>query len=183
MKILGICGSLRKGSFNRMALNTAIEMAPEGVTIERYERIGEFPLYNQDVEDKGFPDAVQDMAEKIRQADALLIVTPEYNYSVPGVLKNALDWVSRLPKQPFFGKPGAIMGASPGKLGTARAQYHLRQVCVTLNIRLLNGPEIMIDRADKKFDKDGRLTDEDTRKYIGKLLAALADWTRQLQPR
>ena len=182
LNILGICGSLRKGSYNRMALNAAVEMVPDGVTIESFD-IAPIQPYNEDIYKKGFPPAVQDFRSRIAAADAILFVTPEYNYSIPGVLKNAIDWASRPPDQPFDGKPGAIMGASPGRYGTARSQYHLRQVCVTLNIRLLNTPEVMIAGADKKFDKDGRLTDDDTRKFIGKLLVALAEWTRRLQPR
>jgi chromate reductase len=181
LNVLGLCGSLRKGSYNRMALRAAMELAPPGMSIDTIE-IGAIPLFNQDIQDEGFPAPVQALSAKIAAADAVLFVTPEYNYSVPGVLKNAIDWVSRVPKQPFDGKPGAIMGASPGMLGTARSQYHLRQICVTLNVLLLNGPEVMIAQANKKFDETGRLTDEGTRKFIGKLLVALAEWTQRLRP-
>jgi chromate reductase, NAD(P)H dehydrogenase (quinone) len=180
-KVLGICGSLRKASYNRMALNAAIEVAPPGMTIETFD-IAPIPSYNKDVEDQGFPEAVLALGAKIAAADAALFVTPEYNYSVPGVLKNAFDWVSRHPDQPFNRKPVAIMGASPGLLGTARAQYHLRQSCVFVNAFPLNRPEVMIGRAREKFDQDGRLTDETTREFIKKLLVALAEWTLQLRP-
>jgi chromate reductase, NAD(P)H dehydrogenase (quinone) len=179
LNVLGLCGSLRKGSYNRMALRAAMEVAPAGMTIETIE-IGSIPPYNKDVEDQGFPASVQALAAKIAAADAVLFVTPEYNYSVPGVLKNAIDWVSRVPIQPFNGKPVAIMGASQGAIGTARAQYHLRQTCVFLNAFPLNRPEVMIGHAQDKFDKDSRLTDETTRKLIGKLLVALAEWTAKL---
>jgi chromate reductase, NAD(P)H dehydrogenase (quinone) len=181
LNVLGLCGSLRKGSYNRMALRAAMELAPPGMSIDTIE-IGAIPLFNQDIEDQGFPAPVQALSAKIAAVDAVLFVTPEYNYSVPGVLKNAIDWVSRAPKQPFDGKPVAIMGASQGNIGTARAQYHLRQTCVFLNAFPLNRPEVMIGRAQEKFDKDGRLTDEATRKFIGKLLVALAEWTQRLRP-
>ncbi|MGH6889232.1 MAG: NADPH-dependent FMN reductase [Rhizomicrobium sp.] len=180
IRVFAFCGSLRKGSFNRMALRAAEELAPPAMAFEGCD-IGEMPLYNEDVRAKGFPPPVEAMRERIRAADAVLFVTPEYNYSIPGVLKNAIDWASRPPDQPFAGKPAAIMGASPSMLGSARAQYHLRQSCVYLNMFLVNQPEVMIAAADKKFDADGRLTDEPTRKFIAKLLVALADWTRRLE--
>ena len=141
IKILGISGSLRKGSFNTAALRAAIELAPEGVTIIEAD-ISDIPLYNEDVNAQGRPPSVERFRQQIRDADALLFVTPEYNYSVPGVLKNAIDWASRPPEQPFAGKPAAIMGASPGVIGTARAQYHLRQIAVFLDLKVLNKPEV-----------------------------------------
>ena len=180
LNVLGLCGSLRKGSYNRMALRAAIELVPAGMTIDTIE-IGSIPLYNKDVEDQGFPAPVQALGEKVAAADAVLFVTPEYNYSVPGVLKNAIDWMSRVPSQPFNGKPVAIMGASQGNIGTARAQYHLRQICVFLNAFPLNRPEVMIARAQEKFDKEGRLTDEMTKKFIQQLLVSLAEWTARLR--
>jgi chromate reductase len=179
LNVLGLCGSLRKASYNRMALRAAMELAPPSMTIDSFE-IGSVPLYNEDVHAQAVPSVVHALREKIRAAHAILFVTPEYNYSIPGVLKNAIDWASRPPDQPFDGKSGAIMGASPGMLGTARSQYHLRQICVTLNIFLLNNPEVMIAQANTKFDEQGRLTDEATRKFIEKLLVALAEWTRRL---
>jgi chromate reductase len=182
IRVFAFCGSLRKGSFNRMALRAAEELAPEGMSFDSCD-IGEFPLYNEDVRQLGFPAAVENAREKIRAADAVLFVTPEYNYSIPGVLKNAVDWASRPPDQPFAGKPAAIMGASPSMLGSARAQYHLRQVCVYLNMFPVNHPEVLIAAADKKFDAEGRLTDEPTRKLIARLMEALSDWTERLRIR
>lgn len=180
LKVLGISGSLRKGSINSAALRAAVELAPPGMTIETFD-IAPIPLYNEDVKEQGFPEPVQRLREAIRAADALLLVTPEYNYSVPGVLKNAIDWASRPPEQPFLDKPIAIMGASPGALGTARAQYHLRQCFVFLNAPVLLRPEVMIAQAGQKFDASGKLTDETTAKFIGDLLAALAAWTLRLK--
>ena len=139
------------------------------------------PVYNEDVRAAGIPAPVQALREEIAAADAVLIATPEYNYSVPGVLKNAIDWASRPPDQPFERKPVAIMGASPGRLGTARAQYHLRQCFVFLDSLVLNRPEVMVAGARNLFDDDGRLTDEPTREFIAKLLVALSDWTRRFQ--
>ena len=140
------------------------------------------PVYNEDVEAKGFPAPVEEFKARIAAADALLIATPEYNYSIPGVLKNALDWASRPPgRSPLVGKPVALMGASTGYFGTARAQYHLRQVCVILNMYPLNNPEVFIPAAETKFDPDERLTDERTRESIGRLLAALRTWTIRLR--
>jgi chromate reductase len=176
IKVLGISGSLRRGSFNTAALHEATRLAPAGMVIELAD-ISEIPLYNEDVYAHGFPPAVERLREQIRAADALLIATPEYNYSVPGVLKNVIDWVSRPPEQPFAGKPVALMGASAGRFGTARAQYHLRQSMVFLDMRPLNRPELMIATAQKLFDEQGNLTDEATREYLRGLLVALHDWT------
>ena len=180
LRIVGISGSLRKGSFNTAALRAAIELAPEGVSIEQ-AGIGDLPLYNDDVRQAGYPPPVERLRSQLTAADAILLVTPEYNYSVSGVMKNAIDWASRPPNQPFDGKPVAIMGASGGLLGTARAQYHLRQMLVFLNALPVNKPEVMIGQASQKFDEAGRLTDEPTREFIGKLLVSLAAWTRRLQ--
>ena len=180
VKILGFAGSLRKGSYNRALLRAATQMAPKDATLEVFELDG-FPGFSEDME-KEPPKKVKDFKAKIRAADAILIATPEYNYSVPGVLKNAIDWASRpYGDNAFDGKPVAIMGASIGMAGTARAQYHLRQSCVFLNMYPLNRPEVMIANAADKFDENGNLTDEDTRNHIQKLVAALAQWTRQLQ--
>jgi chromate reductase len=178
IKVVGIAGSLRKDSYNKAALRAAVEMAPLGMTIEPFD-IGPIPVYNEDVKQQGFPPPVEELRERIRRADALLIVTPEYNYSIPGVLKNAIDWASRPPDQPFDGKPIAIMGASPSMLGTARAQYHLRQCFVFLNALVMNRPEVMIAQAAQKFDHQGGLTDGPTREFIEKHLMALLDWTRR----
>ena len=176
LKVLGISGSLRQGSYNSAALRAAGELLPEGMTLETFS-LREFPLYDEDVRQVGFPPVVQEFRQRIAAADALLIVTPEYNYSVSGVLKNAIDWASRPPEQPFHGKPIAIMGASPSMLGTARAQYHLRQMFVYLNGLVLNQPEVMIADAPSKFDQEGKLTDSKTQEFIRKLLVALKHWT------
>lgn len=180
VRVLGISGSLRKKSYNTSALRAAQQMLPEGMTMESFD-LAEIPLYNEDVREKGFPPPVERLRGAIAKADAVLIVTPEYNYSVPGVLKNAIDWASRPPAQPFDNKPIAIMGASPGALGTARAQYHLRQSFIFLNGCVLNKPEVMIGNAAKRFDEDGNLTDEATRGFIKALLVALGDATRRLR--
>ena len=172
--ILGISGSLRKSSYNTAALHAAQELVPAGMKIEIAD-ISQIPLYNSDDQAKGFPAAVQKLGEQIRAADGLLFASPEYNYSVSGVLKNAIDWISRMDKQPFAGKPSAIVGASMGMLGTARAQYHLRQIGVFVDLRFLNRPEVMIAKAQDRFDSAGKLTDAPTRELLGKLLLALRD--------
>lgn len=178
--ILGIAGSLRRDSYNRAALRAAQELVPEGARLETFD-IGGLPGFNQDEE--GQPTAkVVELKQQIRSADAILIVTPEYNYSVPGVLKNAIDWASRpYGDNAWNGKPVAIMGASVGMLGTARAQYHLRQMFVFLNMHPVNQPEVMIANAAKRFDEQGNLTDETSRKLIQQLLAELVNWTKLLQ--
>ena len=172
--VFGVAGSLRQRSYNRAALRAAIELAPAGMTIETFD-LAPIQPYNEDVKQQGFPPPEQELREKIRAADALLIVTPEYNRSIPGVLKNAIDWASRPPDQPFNGKPTAIIGASPGMIGTAVAQYDLRRYLGVLNALVLNTPSVMIAHAAKKFDEQGRLTDQPTREIIGQLLLALAE--------
>lgn len=180
IRVLGFAGSLRKDSFNRAALRAAQEHLPEGMTLDIFD-LSPIPLFNEDVEKEGFPAPVVAFKERIAAADALLIATPEYNYSIPGVLKNALDWASRPPGQsPLIDKPLAIMGASPGYFGTARSQYHLRQVCVILNMHPLNSPEVFISAAGSKFNEAGKLTDERTLDGISKLLQALKAWTKRL---
>lgn len=179
LRVLGISGSLRKGSFNTAVLRAAVELAPVGMTIDMAE-IREIPVYDEDVRALGLPESVQKLRDAIAASHAILIVTPEYNYSIPGALKNAIDWASRPPNQPFAGKPLAIMGASGGASGTMRAQYHLRQVAVFLDMHPLNKPEVFVRSAQEKLDPSGRLTDEATRKVIGDQLVALATWTRRL---
>jgi chromate reductase len=179
--VLGIAGSLRRGSYNAAALRAAAALAPEGVSVEIFDGLREIPPYDEDVKQQGFPGPAEDLRKRIAAADALLLVTPEYNYSVPGVLKNAIDWASRPPSQPFDGKPTAIMGASPGTFGTARAQYHLRQVLVSVNARALNRPEVLIGQAASRFDAEGNVTDDGTKKLIADLLVALRDWTLRLR--
>lgn len=181
LKVLGISGSLRRGSYNSAALRAACELVPAGMVIEIFDGLRDIPPYDDDARQQGYPAPVQALRERITAADALLIATPEYNYSVPGVLKNAMDWASRPPEQPFDGKPIAIMGASPGLLGTARAQYHLRQMFVYLNGLVLNRPEVMIGQAATRFDSAGRLTDEATRGFVQALLLALKAWTERLR--
>ena len=173
IRLFGISGSLRKNSFNTALLRAAQELAPAGLSIEMAD-LSQIPLYNDDVREKGYPPPAQALRDGIRAADAVLIATPEYNYSIPGVLKNAIDWASRPPEQPFDGKIVGIMGASPGRLGTARAQYHLRQCFVFLNATVLNRPEVMVGGAGQAF-KDGKLVDEPTRQFVSDLLKALAE--------
>jgi chromate reductase len=177
ISVLGICGSLRAGSYNMAALRAAIELKPLAMTIKVAD-ISAFPLYNEDVRAQGFPPVVETFRRQIREADALLFATPEYNYSMSGVLKNAIDWASRPPDQPFAGKPVAIIGAGGGMAGTARAQYDLRRSCVFLDMHPVNKPEVLIGQASTKFDADGRLTDEAGRGFIRDLLVALERWTR-----
>jgi chromate reductase len=180
VRVLGISGSLRKGSFNTALLRAAIAQAPASVQIE-VASIGDFPPYNEDVRALGFPEPVAKFREQIAASDALLVVTPEYNYSLPGVLKNAIDWASRPPNQPFAGKALALMGASGGVGGTMRAQYHLRQIAVFLDLRPINKPEIFVRSAAAAFDAEGNLTDESTKKLVTQQLEALVDWVRKLK--
>jgi len=178
--ILGFAGSLRKGSFNRSILRAANELLPPGVELEIFDLEG-IPPFNQDY-DQNPPDKVKEFKAKIRAADAILIATPEYNYSIPGVLKNAIDWASRpYGDNSLQDKPVAIMGASPGMLGTARAQYHLRQSFVFLNMHPLNRPEVMVTFASDKIDKDGKLIDPKTRELIRQLLENLMAWARKIK--
>jgi chromate reductase len=180
IKILGIAGSLREGSYNKGALWAAADLVPEGAEIEIFDIAG-IPEFVQG-QDENPPAKVADFKRKIREADAILFSSPEYNYSVPGVLKNAIDWASRpYGDSAWDGKPAAIMGASGGVLGTARMQYHLRQIMVFLNMFPINRPEVMIAKASEKFDADGNLTDEKTKEFIRQMLAELVAWTRKLQ--
>lgn len=179
ISILGFAGSLRKGSYNKAILQAAVELVPEGARLETFDLAG-IPPFNQDLENQ-LPEAVKAFKAKIRAADALLIATPEYNYSIPGVLKNALDWASRPHgDNALDGKPVAIMGASMGMLGSARAQYHLRQTFVWLNMYPINKPEVMVPFAQNMINEQGQVTDQKTRDKIKELLEALCAWTRQL---
>ena len=178
--VLGFSGSLRKGSYNTALLRAAAQLLPDGLTLEIFD-LSQIPLYNDDIRASGYPEVVEAFRSRIAVADALLIATPEYNYSIPAVLKNALDWASRPPEPPLTGKPVAIMGASTGNFGTVRAQLHLRQVCVFTNMFPLNKPEVLVARAQDKFDIEGRLIDETTRGFVCDLLVALAVWTQQLR--
>jgi chromate reductase len=171
IKILGFAGSLRKQSYNRGLLKVALDVAPSDCTLEIFD-LKEIPLYNQDNE-TSLPPSVASLKAKVRAADAILIATPEYNYSIPGVLKNALDWGSRpYGDNAWDNKPVAIMGASPAVQGTSRSQYHLRQVFVYLNMHPLNKPELMIGSAQDRFDANGNLTDPKSRQKIAELLTA-----------
>ncbi len=180
VKILGVAGSLRKQSYNRSVLRAAEKLVPAGSTLKTFDLNG-IPPFNQD-DERELPAAVRQFKAAIVEADAVLVVTPEYNYSVPGVLKNAIDWASRpYGDSAWNGKPVGVMGASVGMLGTSRAQYHLRQMFVFLNMYPLNQPEVMIANADEKFDEQGNVKDPKTSKKITELLVALADWTRRLK--
>lgn len=177
LKILGFAGSLRKDSFNRALLRAARELAPPGMTIDIFDLLS-IPLYNGDEESHGDPDPVAAFKEAIRRADAVLMVTPEYNHGVPGVMKNAVDWASRPPRNAALSrKPVAIMGASPGITGTARGQSQLRQSFEFTNSYAMPQPELLVFRANEKFDAEGRLNDEPTRKFLQEFLQAFAAWT------
>jgi len=181
IRLLSVCGSLRHGSYNAAVERALPDLAPKGMTIAAAPWLGEFPLYNFDVQqDEGFPKPAQRLGELMREADGLIFVTPEYNYSLPGVLKNAIDWVSRLPDQPFKGKPVLLQSVSTSTLGGVRAQYHLRQILVFVEALPFNRPEVMVANAKDKIDETtGELTDEPTRELIRKQLAAFADFVRQ----
>ena len=180
ISILGFSGSLRKGSYNKSLLRAALEMVPADAELEIFDLEG-IPPFNQDLENQP-PEKVKEFKAKIRAADAILIATPEYNYSIPGLLKNAIDNASRpYGDNAFDGKPVAMMGASIGMLGTARAQYHLRQSLVFLNMYPLNQPEVMVPFAQEKIDQNGQVTDQKTREKIKELLEALVIWTRKLK--
>jgi chromate reductase len=180
VNILGFAGSLREGSYNKALLRAAIELAPKGARIEVFDLDG-IPPFNQDQESRP-PEKVKEFKVKIKKADAVLIATPEYNYSIPGVLKNAIDWASRpYGDNAFEDKPVAIMSASGGMLGGARAQYHLRQTFVFLNMHPLNRPEVIVPFAAEKIGEKDEVTDEKTRQKIAELLESLVAWTRRLK--
>ncbi len=179
LKIIGFAGSLRKGSYNRSLLRSADQLLPQDTILEIFD-LSDIPPFNQDLE-ANMPAKVNEFKSKIRESDALLIATPEYNYSVPGVLKNAIDYASRpYGDNPFDDKPVAIMSASVGMLGGARAQYHLRQMFVFLNMHPINAPEVIVTSASNKFDAEGNLLDENTKKFLTQLLQNLSNWTRRL---
>ena len=177
IKLVAFCGSLRKASFNRLALQALIERLPAGTQVDEIA-FGDWPLYDADIQAKGFPEKVQAAHKTMLGAEGVIIVSPEYNYGISGVLKNAIDWLSRLTPQPFAAKPTAILGAATGILGTARAQYQLRQTLVFLDGRPINKPEVMIGQAASRF-VDGKLTDEPTGKLLADLGAALTLAVRQ----
>jgi chromate reductase len=180
MKIAGISGSLRQHSMHRGILRTVQQhLQAKGIEFIEVD-ISDFPLYDQDVNAQGIPDSVQLAHDQLQSADAIVLASPEYNYSVSGVLKNAIDWFSRVENQAFNGKAVSIMGASPG-MGTARSQYHLRQILVFLNAFVVNKPEVMIAQASGKFDSEGNLTDEKTIEFIDKALTSLVNLAEQLK--
>jgi chromate reductase len=179
-RILAIAGSLRRKSYNLALLRAATELAPPGTLIEIYERLGDIPPYNEDVREAGRPEPVVHMTEAVRAADGILVATPEYNYSVPGVLKNAIDWVSRPPQEsPLRHKPAAIMSASTGISGGMRAQLHLRQSFVFTDTPAMLRPEVIVPKAAERFDATGRLTDETTRQFIASFLVDFSRWIRR----
>jgi chromate reductase len=181
MNVLSICGSLRKGSYNRMLMSQLPKLAPAGMTIKEAPSFAELPLYNADIQNStGFPAAVTALADAIRAANGVVFCTPEYNFSLPGGLKNAIDWVSRLPNQPFAGKPVAIQSASPGPLGGGRVQYDLRRMMVFLDALTLNKPEIFVGGCATKLDeKTGEIKDETTRKLVAQQLDAFAQFIQR----
>ena len=180
LKFLGFVGSLRKNSYNKALMKAALTLLPKNVTLEVFD-ISEFPQFNQDLEQTP-PRVVTQFKAKIREADAILIASPEYNYSIPGVLKNAIDWASRpYGDNAFEDKPVAVMSASIGALGGGRGQYHLRQSFVFLDMHPLNRPEVMVPFAHEKIDKEGKVTDPKTREKIRELLESLVIWTKRLK--
>ena len=180
-QVLGICGSLRKGSYNRMVMNLLPGWAAANLKISEAPPFSEFPLYNADVQNSSsFPAPVQTLADAIRAADGVIFVSPEYNYSIPGGLKNAIDWVSRLPNQPFANKPVTIISAAAGILGGGRMQYDLRRCMIFLDALTMNKPEVFIGGAMQKFDeKTGQLKDEQAVGFIKQQLAAFAKFIEQ----
>ena len=176
MNIVSVCGSLRRGSYNRMLMQALPALAPPGMAIAEAPSFAALPLYNADAQGStGFPAEVTALADAIRAADGVIFCTPEYNFSLPGGLKNAIDWISRLPSQPFAGKPVAIQSASPGPLGGARVQYDLRRMLVFLDALTLNKPEVFVGGCASKLDeKTGALKDETTRDFIRQQLEAFA---------
>jgi len=174
-EVVGFAGSLRRASYNRALLRAAAELAAPTLHVVVHD-LSPIPLYNGDVEAAGAPSSVTDLRTAVRQADALLIVTPEYNHGVPGVLKNTIDWLSRPPRDSALnGKVAAIMGASPGMTGTARSQTQLRQAFVFTNTYALLQPEVLVARAHEKFDADGHLTDQGTRDFLKTFLTGFAE--------
>ena len=174
--IAAFAGSLREGSFNRALLRAAVEVAPSGLHIVIHE-LGQVPLYNGDVDAAGAPASVAELRDAVHRSHGLLVATPEYNHGIPGVLKNTIDWLSRPPRNSALGgKPAAMIGASPGMAGSARAQEHLRQVFASTNTFLMPQPEVLVARAQEKFDAAGRLTDAATRTFLATFLERFTEW-------
>jgi chromate reductase len=181
LRILGICGSLRKGSLNMQALKAAGELMPAGMKLEISHSIADLPVYNFDIQEKGFPAAAEKLRQEILAADALLFASPEYNWSVAAPLKNAIDWMSRFPAQPFLNKPAAVFSATGGPVGGARNQYDLRRILSGLGVHWLVKPEVFIGNAAGKFDPDGKITDEMTRKFLSDEMVAFQDWIGRIK--
>jgi chromate reductase, NAD(P)H dehydrogenase (quinone) len=182
-EIAAVAGSLRQGSYNQALLHAAQQLAPVAMRIRIHDLSG-IPLFSEDIERAGIPPAVASLREAVAEADGFLVATPEYNHGVPGVMKNAFDWLSRPPgKSVLTGKPSAIMGASPGVTGTARAQSQLRQSFVFTDTPVLPQPEVLVGRAHEKFDSAGRLTDDTTRKFLILFLEGFANWVGRLTER
>jgi chromate reductase len=179
LNVLAVCGSLRKGSFNRMLMNTSISLAPEGMAIKEAPPFDKMPIYNFDDQQAGIPDTVNTFADALRAADAVLFVTPEYNWSIPGGLKNAIDWISRLKEQPLKDKVVAVQSAAGGLLGGARAQLAMRQSLTSLDVIWFGRPEVIVAFAAQKF-KDGKLEDQTATDMIKQQLAALEKFTRKV---
>lgn len=180
MKWVVLVGSVRRGSFNAALARALAGLAPDGVSIEILPSVAEMPIYDGDIEAAGIPGQVSAVGDRVQAADALVIVTPEYNYSVPGGLKNAIDWLSRLKTQPTKRKPTLIMSASPSTMGGARSQYHLRQVLVAIDCLVMNVPEVMVAQAHTKV-ADGILTDQGTKDFVAGQLAAFHTFVRKAQ--
>ena len=181
LKVLGITGSLRKGSNNRKLLKAAIELAPENMLIEEFDLTG-IPMYNPDLEKDTLPEIINEFKIKIKESDGILIATPEYNYSITGALKNAIDWASRTPlNTPLNLKPAAIMGGSGGMSGTIRAQGHLRQIISHSNMMDMKKPEVLVTMIQDKFDDSGNLADEKLRAHLIKFLNSFENWIKQFK--
>ena len=181
LKILGISGSLRKGSFNTAALKVCADLMPAGMKMTSYARLDDIPLFNQDVFDAGSPESAKRFRAEVAAADGLLIASPEYNFSLSAALKNAIDWGSRPPNQVFQEKPIAVFSATQGPLGGPRNQYDLRRILGQLWGHVLPRPEVFIGAAQTKFDAQGRLTDETTRKFLADLLVGFKTWIERMQ--
>ena len=182
LDVLVICGSLRKGSYNAALARTLPALAPAGLKLRPAPAFDKFPIYNHDIQDTtGFPAEVQAWADAIRSADGVIIVSPEYNWTIPGALKNAIDWVSRMKDQPFKDKPVAIQSCSQGPLGGSRMQYHMRMMFTYLNAFVFGTPEVIVAAAQTKFDKDMKLVDETTRNFVKQQLAGFAKFIERVK--
>ena len=180
LKVLGVCGSLRKASLNMIALRACAELLPPGMSLE-IASLADLPMFNQDVFDAGLPEPAKRLRTEIAEADGVLIASPEYNFSLSGALKNAIDWASRPPNQSWQDKPVAIFSATQGPLGGARVQYDLRRILVQLWAHVLPRPEVFIGMAPSKFDAQGKLTDENTRKFLADLLTGFKPWIERMK--